>query len=85
MHQEVDSLHSSRAAAAFFIRIAAGAKELFTEIVFCLLSAFFAVGEEEWGTINHVHVVLVIFVVVGKPLRAFPILFASSKFVEPLL
>ena len=83
-----DALDSTCAAAFAVLGvlpIAAGAKELLTEIGVSLVGAFLAVGEEEWGTVSHACLVLGVFVIVGKPLRAFPILFAGRKLVEPVL
>ena len=58
-------------------------EELLAEIGISLIGVFLAVGEEEWGTIHLFELAVTVYV--GNPLRAFPILFASPKLVEPVL
>ena len=57
-------------------------EEFLAEIGLSLIGVLLAVGEQEWGTIHLFEPAVTAYV--GNPLRAFPILFAGPKLVEPV-
>ena len=53
------------------------------ELLIIARSAFFAVFDLDPSLVNHLHVALVVVVVEGDPLHAFPFVLTISELVEP--